>query len=275
MIYKFTVFLLIIHAVFCSLADDVNLTILDTGKSIYLQEFFSRVFDKENIALPQDVVINITATPWSEIKDIPSDCVVADDGLALPALPEKWTKNIYAYQPVVLAVNLNNPLDEVNIESLQRIYSGRAGNWSRVGSKAGKIITAGYPEDSAVSRVFRRKVMQQDLADEQNSDINRAIVPDMIICRTPQAAAALVQSSEKVIVFGGAGLLENSAKKYKILKVNGVFPSVENIISGKYKLVAAHSIISSKNNPPVKLPELLNFLQQASAIYSQDMLPAK
>ena len=43
------------------------------------------LFDKENIALPQDVVINITATPWSEIKDIPSDCVIADDGLITPA----------------------------------------------------------------------------------------------------------------------------------------------------------------------------------------------
>ena len=256
-------------------AADGTLTILDTGKSIDLQKFFSRVFEKENSALPQDVVINITGTQWSEIKDIPVGSVIADDGLFMQKLPENWIKNIYAYQPGVLAVNINNPLEEVDIDTLQRIYSGRAGDWSRIGGRSGKIILAGYPEDSAVSRVFRKKVMFQDFNAGNDSDINKAIAPDVIICRTSEAAAALVQSSEQVIVFGGAGLLESSAKKYKILKVNGIFPSRENILAGKYKLFSVHAIISSKSNPPARLPELLNFLRQSSARYSQDMFPAK
>ncbi len=276
MVYKITFFLLIFSMFFSGFAADESLTILDTGNtSAYLQEFFGKVFNKENIALPQDIAINIIKTDPDGIKHIPLNSVIADDGLTLSKLPEDCSKNIYAYLPVILAVHKNNPLEELDIPTLQRIYSGRGGDWSRIGGKAGKIILAGYPEASAIGRVFRKSVMQQDLLAKGDMDIQKAVAPDMITCHTPEAATALVQSSENVIVYGGAGLLENSQKKYKILKINGVFPSRENILSGKYKTVSAHAVIYSRNNPPARLAELLKFLRLSTAEYAKDMLPVK
>ena len=256
-------------------ADD-TLTVLDCGAGSCLQEFFGRVFSKEDVALPQDLSINITAAGTDVVNAISAEnVVIADDGLLELKLPENCLKSVYAYIPVVLAVNKSNPLDDVNPDTLQRIYSGRAGDWSRVGGKSGKIVLAGYPGDSAVGRVFRKKVMQQDLSGKVEPDINKTIAPDLIICQTPEAAAALVQSSGSVIVFGGAGLLKNAAGKYKILKVNGILPSKENLLSGRYKLFSEHSIISSRNKPPAKLAALLDFLRLSAAKNSRDMLPVK
>ena len=265
MLSKYICFFMVLFTGFLLAANERTVTIWDlSGGNMYWQDLFGRVFADGGTTLPQDILVNIANKTAGEIKNIPPDTIVSDDGMSGWVMPNDCEKSAYACQAVLLAVGLENPLDDVDTETLKRIYSGRVGDWSRIGGKAGKIILAGYPEASAVGRVFRKKAMQQDLLNKEKNDISTLIAPDMIVCNSGDAAAALLQTSGSVIAFGGADLAGKAQNKFKILKVNGVYPSRENILSGKYALAAVHSVAVSKKSRPAAYQEIVDFLKKST-----------
>ena len=266
MFYRMIFFLLIFAAVVTVSANENVLTVIDTSNgTMGLQKFFGRVFEKENTILPQELEINVVTQVWAEIKTIPPSTVVISDGLTVGDMPENFQKCVYAYTAVVIAVHKENPLETLDVAALKRIFSGRAGEWSRVGGSSGKIKLAGCDPESGIGRVFRKKVMQQDLQAKEESDITKSIAPDMIVCNTAAAAEALLQTSNDIIVLGSSELLKNAGNNYKILKVENVLPTRENIVSGQYKLAAEHAVIYNKTAPPAALKEIISFLKKSVA----------
>lgn len=268
-------FLLLFTMFFSASAGERVLTVIDTSDgSMGLQKFFGRIFEKNNTLLPQELEINTVTQYWDEIKNIPPETVVISDGLTMPELPAVWEEKVYACQPLVVAVHKDNPLDDLDIAVLKRIFSGRAGDWSRIGGRNGKIKLAGCDPKSGIGRAFRKLVMQQKLQKNEEVDITDAIAPDMIVYNSLEAASALLQTSENIILFGGGGLLKNPGNKYKILKIGNVFPSRENIFTCKYKLSASHRIIYCKDAPPASVKTLLEFLYKSSAL-TPDLLAVR
>lgn len=276
MLYKFTTVLLMFASLLASAVKAEELTIWDTsGGGMGLQAFFGRVFNKESAELPQDLTVDILCKDWQEIKDIPAGTIVADDGLTAPAAAKKFTKYPYASLPVVLAVHKNNPLDDLSLAEIKRIFSGRVGNWSRLGGVPGVIKLAGFAASSSIGRVFGKLAMGQNLQKNAENDITSAISPELIVCNSSAAGAVLVQTAENMIVFGGNALLEKVDGKYKILKVNGILPSRENILSGKYPLQTAHAIYCSKNAPSPAINSVLKFLKNAAADSPELLTPGQ
>ena len=269
-------FFLLMFTMFFSAACGENvLTVIDTTNGAAgLQKFFGRVFEKENTVFPQDLEINIAAQSWDEIKNIPPETVLISDSLTAGEVLLNSQKCAYAYKAVVIAVHKDNPLESLDIAALKRIFSGRAGDWSRVGGSVGKIKLAGCDPESGAGRVFRKKVMQQKLQQTAENDITQVIAPDMIICNDAAASEALLQTSEHIIVFGSIELLKNARGKYKILKVENVLPTSENIVSGKYLLAAEYAVIYDKSAPPAALSVLLDFLHR-SVVKTPELIPAK
>ena len=266
MFYKITIVFLIFSSMLASAVKADELTLWDTSHGgMELQAFFGLVFNKESAELPQDLSVNIVCKDWQDIKDIPAKTIIADDGLTQPAAMGRLIKHSYACLPVVVAVHRNNPLNDLSLADIKRIFSGRAGNWSRVGGKPGVIKLAGFAADSGIGRVFGKLAMNQCLQKNSENDITSVITPEMIVCNSSAAVSALVQSSGNMIVFGGKSLLENAAGKYKILKVNGVYPSKENILSGKYPLQTIYAVYCSESDPPVAISNILKFLKNAVA----------
>lgn len=262
MSFKIAIFAAWILSAMVVFSAENRITVIDTTNGgLALQEYFGKVFGGDNIPVPQELEVNIIPASGNISGKLPVDTVIADDGLSGLVADNTLARTVYAAQPVIIAVSKNNPLDNLDVATLKRIFSGRVGIWSRIGVEKGRIIIAGAAHNSAAGRVFRKLVMQQDLSQKGEPDINSAVAPGLILCREQAAAAALLQTCDDVIVFGGAELTENVQKKYKILKVNNVYPSRENVFSGKYTLASQHSILFERNRVPSGLEKLLSFFR--------------
>lgn len=136
----------------------------------------------------------------------------------------------------VFLVNQNNPVDDLTVEELKGIYSGEYTNWSQVGGDNSHIAVlqrnAGSGSQSALLNFMGDTPVKTDYFTFLGRSIGfsfRFYVEDMMGEDTPN---------------GGV----------KMLALNGVYPSTENIRSGAYPIVNDFYAVTRKGetNPNVQ-----------------------
>jgi phosphate transport system substrate-binding protein len=125
-------------------------------------------------------------------------------------------------------------IDNITTEQLIDIYSGKIKDWSQLGIKAGKI----YPimresGDSSLS------VLEEKLPGFANIKNPAA----KTFYTTPEAVAALADHKGTI---GFVPLSMAVGTQLKILKINGVYPSSENVLDGKYEMLVPFGIVYKK-----------------------------
>lgn len=137
----------------------------------------------------------------------------------------------------VFLVGKENPIDDISYQQLRNIYSGKTAKWSTLGWHAGgKIIAFQRPEGSGSQTGLQKMVM--------------AKLPIQVPQPLPDASLIGTNSLMKQISVKWQGVqpaLGYSYKFYattmyanpdaKLLKVNGVEPSTENIQNGRYPFI--------------------------------------
>lgn len=124
-------------------------------------------------------------------------------------------------------VNDANPISELTIDQLERIFTGKAKNWKEFGGADGPIIVYSRENSSGTYEFFKEHVLKgQDFAST---------------AQTMNGTAQLLQSvskDPKGIGYGGAAY-GVGAKTLKIKKTDdspAVEPTEANVISGKYPI---------------------------------------
>jgi phosphate transport system substrate-binding protein len=145
------------------------------------------------------------------------------------------TYELFAKSPVVFAVNSSAAdINNITTEQIIGIYSGKIKDWSQLGVQAGKI----YP-------IFRESGDSSLLVLEEKmpgfADINAPAAKT--IYSTPEAVAALTEHKGTI---GFIPLSMAVGTQLRILKVNGVYPSIENVLDGKYEIVTPFGIVYKK-----------------------------
>ena len=124
-------------------------------------------------------------------------------------------------------VNSDNPINELSLDQLEQIFTGKATNWKPFGGKDAPITIYSRENSSGTYEFFKEHVLHgQDFS-------SRA--------QTMQGTAALLQSVSRdpnAIGYGGAAY-GHGAKALKIKKTpdSPAFePTEENVVSGKYPI---------------------------------------
>ena len=228
-----------------------------------LQSFFSQVFAGGEIDLPQDVDLQIVSA-----NDPEKFLVYHKGAVAVEKLKEleekKFASTTYAILPVIVAVSKDSPVENISMEELKRVYSGRIDNWSQLKGDDLALKIAGSPFNSPVGRAFRSMVMQQDIYSAKPLVPGTDILPDMLVLKDHNAETALLEAMPGVIVFGGWKLANACNNKYKLLRVDGIEPTMSNIVEKRYPLVVEHSLLYNKNLMPEKFFEVLEFLMKSA-----------
>lgn len=162
------------------------------------------------------------------------------------------TYQLFAKSPVVFVVNPSvADINNITTEQLIGIYSGEIRDWNQLGIQAGKI----YPitRESGDSSLL---VMEEKLP--EFAKIKTSIAK--VIYLTPEAVAALTGHKGTI---GFVPLSMAVGTKLKILKINGIYPSSENVINGKYEMVIPFAIVY-KEQPKGLAKSFVDFL------YSED-----
>lgn len=178
------------------------------------------------------------------------------------ALPAEGTTVSFpiALDAVALVVHAGNKLDEISLNELKNVYSGRIFDWSELGGTAGEILLISREESSWVRQFFEDRIM----GDEQvsltavvmptNADVLRyaALHPHAIgyLSRsyvTSELAPQETESEDSTETDTRAqrALVRNSflsslrayEHKVKVVRLDGQLPTVDAVHSQRYYLV--------------------------------------
>ena len=155
---------------------------------------------------------------------------------------EKGVELVYVpigLEAFVFFVNEKNPVESLTAEEIRSIYQGDLTNWAKVGGANRPI--------NPVSRL--------------RGSGSQSAMDAFIGSYDPSNKSPLA-------LFGGSigfsfryymdGIVGNDA--VKMLRVNGVYPSEENIKNGKYPFIAQFYAVYRADNPNENIPLLINWL---------------
>lgn len=139
----------------------------------------------------------------------------------------------------VFLVNENNPVDNLSVEQIRDIYAGKYTNWKAVGG-ANRVINPITRLSGSGSQTTMEAFMGE-----------RNIAP-----KSPFAiTGASIGFSFRYYM---DGMVENEA--VKMLSLNGVYPSAENIQNGSYPVIAQFYAVYRADNDNENIPVLIEWI---------------
>ncbi len=128
---------------------------------------------------------------------------------------------VIAMDGIAVIVHPSNPINEISVEDLKKIYTGKMTNWNALGGK-GNIVVVSRDAASGTYEVFNEKVLS-----------GAKLTDGALMLASNLEVARAIEQTPGGIGYVGLGYLSD---KVKVLKVNGVTPSETTVQSGAYPL---------------------------------------
>ncbi|WP_236908549.1 phosphate ABC transporter substrate-binding protein [Clostridium sp. Cult3] len=136
-----------------------------------------------------------------------------------------------AYDGIVIAVHPNNPVEDLDMETIQKIFSGELTNWKELGGDDQEILVISREEGSGTRGAFEEIL---ELQEKDGSGNTLSIVKkDALIADGNGAVKANIVSKENSIGYVSLSYLDEMVKG---IKVEGVEATVDTIQKGEYKI---------------------------------------
>lgn len=155
---------------------------------------------------------------------------------------EKGVELVYVpvgLEAFVFFVNKNNPVDDLTTEQIRDIYAGGFTNWSEVGG-LNRVINPVTRLSGSGSQTAMEAFMGE-----------REIAPKSPLAIT----GASIGYSFRYYM---DGIVDNA--NVKMLSLNGVYPSAENIRDGSYPIIARFYAIYRADNENENIPVLIDWI---------------
>jgi phosphate transport system substrate-binding protein len=186
-----------------------------------------------------------------------------------------------AREGFVFFVNPNNPISDLSIEQIRDIYTRKITNWRQVGGPDVKILPFQRPDDSGSQTAMLKEVMKdrkitKPLREPQRNEYFPGMGGMVIGVGVAQYGVAQYRDAAESIGYSFRFFTQNMVTPYpykirnmetykpadgavKLLRINGVEPSEENIRSGAYPLtVEIYAATAGTKNPRVR--ELIDWI---------------
>ncbi len=134
-----------------------------------------------------------------------------------------FTAIVIARDAIAVVVNHANKVNALTREQVREIYEGKVKNWKEVGGDDRPIILVTREEGSGTREAFEHLVMGK-----------ARIAPTAITQESNGTVKQLVKGNADAIGYMSLGLVHGELKP---LVVDGVRPTAEEVLDGKYPLV--------------------------------------
>lgn len=190
----------------------------------------------------------------SREMDIGGTCRhVIEDPVTLNTLPEERRVQLtpVAWDALVAIVHKDNPVDNLTLDQIRGIYTGKITNWKEVGGRDAPIeLYVRKGKMSGVGRVLRELVF---------NDYDQEFVAKHVVEESARLERDMVTNPNGMGITG-----ISSARKIadiaKILKLEGKEPSYENIKNGDYLLYRPLYMVTHLQNPDPEAKRFLEFV---------------
>jgi phosphate transport system substrate-binding protein len=138
---------------------------------------------------------------------------------------------VVALDGIAVCVNPENPVSELSLEQLKKIYTGAYTNWSQVDGPDEPILVLSRESSSGTYVFFQEHVLDKEDYTDQ--------------ARLMPATSSIIQSTAEdkwSIGYVGLGYAEEAADKIKVIGVKetaeaeAVYPSVKTVLDGTYSI---------------------------------------
>ncbi len=136
-----------------------------------------------------------------------------------------------ALDGIAVCVHPENPISELSLEQLKKIYTGAYTNWSQVDGPDQPILVLSRESSSGTYVFFQEHVLEKEDYTDQ--------------ARLMPATSSIIQSTTNdkwAIGYVGLGYADEAADKIKVIGVkesaesDAVFPSVETVLDQTYSI---------------------------------------
>jgi phosphate transport system substrate-binding protein len=150
-----------------------------------------------------------------------------------------------ARDAIAIVVHPTNPIYDLALLQVSRIFSGKLKNWKEVAGHSRPLVLVTREEGSGTREAFQKFVMGKE-----------EISLEALVQDSNGAIRQVVSSDPNAIGYISLGLVNN---KVKPLKIAGVEPDQTNIENGKYTLVRPFLFVF-KGNPQGEAKAFLEFV---------------
>ena len=129
------------------------------------------------------------------------------------------TETVLAYDGIAVIVNLENPVSDLDVETIAKIYTGEITNWSEVGGADTEIVLIGREAGSGTRDGFESITGTEDACQYRQE-----------LTSTGDVITAVSQNPGAI----GYASVASVKDTVKALTIGGVAPSNETILDGTY-----------------------------------------
>lgn len=233
---------LLASALFGTTAFAETLTIPGTGACEPLLAELAEVFNRSHS--PYAVAVPPSIGSGGGISAVlKEEAVLAR--VARPLKPEETkeglVQQIFARDAVAFVVGRQVKIDNLSSDQLVAIFSGKTRNWKELGKPAGVIrVVTREPGDASLSVIQKHMPGFKEMI----------FAPGAKVILYDQAAVEALDKFKNAIGFITLSSTKWAKGPLRPLRLDGIAPTRENILAGKYRLMVDYSFVSRKNPTP-------------------------
>ena len=186
------------------------------------------------------------------IKDVISG--ISEIGMSSRELKDEEKGSVQgttvAYDGIALLVNPENPVKNISLEDVKKIYTGEITNWKEIGGDDAPIVVVSREEGSGTRDAFQEIVGYE----------SEELLKDATISDGSGAVKTTVAGNKNAIGFASFEYIDNTVSA---LNINDVEPTADNVKSGDYKLSRPFILVTKEDSLTENGQKLIDFVLSA------------
>jgi phosphate transport system substrate-binding protein len=175
---------------------------------------------------------------------------------------------VVARDAIAVIVNQNNPINQLTIQQLSDIYSGKINNWSEVGGEDRVIVRLSRETNSGTHVFFLENVVRMGIPNDTT-----LFSADTLLLPSSQGITSETRDNPNAIGYDGLGYVTPDVKVIAIAKDPSgpyILPSAESVNQGQYP-ISRDLYMYTNNQPKGAIADYINWIMtpEAQSIVSQ------
>jgi len=169
---------------------------------------------------------------------------------------------VVARDAIAVIVNPNNPVNQLTLQQISDIYSGKVDNWLAVGGEDRPIVKLSRETNSGTHVYFLEEVLR--LGDKDNKTL---FARDTLLLPSSEGITAEVRDNLNAIGYDGLGYVTPEVKVIAVSGLDGVnfiLPSAKSVNDGTYP-IARDLYMYTNGQPAGVVKEYMDWIHTAEA----------
>lgn len=153
-----------------------------------------------------------------------------------------------AWDALAIIVNKENPVSDISLEDVKNLFNGKITNWKQLGGSDEPVdVFVRSSKFSGVGRTLRKNVF---------ADYDKELYSSKQFKSSGPLEKAVIANKNAIAV---TGISSARLRDVKILKLDDVMPSIENVKAGKYKIYRPLYITYNPDSP--RMEDIKKFIK--------------